>query len=323
MRIFLTGGTGFIGSGLAAALRARGDDVVALARTPQKAADLAAIGCDVVEGDLSDVDVLRGAMSGCDALIHAAAQYEVGIPETAREPMRKANVDGTRNVLDAAGAADIPRVVYVSTVNAFGDTAGAVVDETAEHHGRYVSAYDETKHQAHQIAERKIAEGLPCIIVMPSTVYGPGDHSWVATATDMFLSKKMPAIPLSKGGFGWAYIDDVVAGIVAALDRGRVGERYILSGEAKTTREFIETLAKVTGRRPPRFDLPTPLLRALIPLGPVLGPALGLGPNIRETISAGEATYLARHDKATAELGYQPRSLEQGLRDTLMAEGRL
>lgn len=323
MRVFLTGGTGFIGSALAMALRERGDDVVALVRSPGKGSDLAAAGCELVEGDLSHVGVLRDAMSGCDAVIHAAAQYEVGIPASARAGMVETNVGGTERVLDAAAGAEVPRVVYVSTANAFGDTEGKVVDESAEHHGRYVSAYDETKHRAHQVAERKIAEGLPCVIVMPSTVYGPGDHSWVATATDMFLKKKMPAIPLPDAGFSWAHRDDVVEGIIAALDRGRVGQRYVLSGERKTTREFIETLAQVTGRRAPRFDLPTPLLRAVVPFGPLIGPALGLGRNVRETISAGQATYYARHDKATAELGYQSRPLADGLRQTLAAEGRL
>jgi nucleoside-diphosphate-sugar epimerase len=322
MRVFLTGGTGFIGSALAAALRDRGDDVVALVRTPGKASGLAALGCELVEGDLGHVGALRDAMSGCDAVIHAAAQYEVGIPASARDAMVQTNVVGTQNVLDAAAAAEVPRVVYVSTAVVFGDTGGAVVDETADHSGPYLSTYDETKHRAHQIAVRKAAEGLPLVIVMPSTVYGPGDHSWVTDAIRLFLSRRLPAIPLATGAFSFVHRDDVVSGIIAALDRGRLGERYILSGERTTMRGFIETLASVTGRRAPRFDVPTPLLKTLIPLGPVLGPALGMGRNVRESIASGQATYLASHDKATAELGYQPRPLADGLRETLAAEGR-
>ena len=232
MRVFLTGATGFIGSALATALRERGDDVVALVRSPGQASDLAVQGCELVEGDLSNVGTLKRGMDGADAVIHAAAIYEVGVREDRWPDMLDTNVDGTERVLDAAAFAGVPRIVYISTVNALGNTEGAVADEQTSHHGRYVSQYDKTKHMADEVAE-----------------------------------------------LSFVYRDDVVDGILAVLDRGRIGEKYILSGENATLREFIA--------------------------------------------AAGEATYDATHGKATAELGFQPRPLAQGLRDTLLAEGRL
>ena len=324
MRVLLTGATGFIGSALARRLRDRGDDVVAYVRNPDKAKDLVAHGCDVVKGQLLDGDAVAAAAAGVDAVIHAAAVYEIGIPASERKAMFDTNVTGTQTVLDAAIGAGVRRIVYVSTVAAFGNTQGLVADEDFQHSGEYVSYYDETKHLAHVEADRRIAQGAPIVVVQPSVVYGSGDHSAIGTVVDMFLSRRLPAVALPDAGFSAAYIDDVVDGIVAALDKGRLGEHYVLSGENVTMRQFVETLAEAAGRSAPRFDVPTGVLRALAPLGPLVGKAMGLSPSLKETIAAGDGvTYWARHDKARSELGYEPRPLTAGLKDLLRAEGRL
>lgn len=324
MRILLTGGTGFIGSALARRLRDRGDDVIAYVRNPGKAQALAGLGCTVVAGELLDEQALTSAMGDADAVIHAAAVYEIGIPAGQRQAMYDANVTGTERVLDAAIAAGVRRIVYVSTVGAYGNTGGLVADEDFQHAGDYVSYYDETKHLAHVAAERRIAEGAPIVIAQPSVVYGPGDHSSIATAIDMFLKRRLPALPFAEMGLSAAYLDDVVDGLIAVLDTGRLGERYILSGENVTMRQFIETLAGVVNRPAPRFALPTGVVRAMAPLGPVIGPAMGLAPNLNELISASDGvTYWARSDKARSELGYEARPLREGLADLLKAEGRL
>src|SRR6266545_90928 len=127
MRVFVTGGTGFIGGHVVRKLRARGDDVTALVRNPEKGAELADLGCDLVVGTLADTDAIRAGMEGCDAAIHGAAVYEVGIPASAHQAMFEANVVGTENVLRAALEAKVARVVYISTVAVFGNTAGQVV----------------------------------------------------------------------------------------------------------------------------------------------------------------------------------------------------
>jgi nucleoside-diphosphate-sugar epimerase len=326
MKVFLTGATGFIGGELARQLRARGDEVTCLVRTPGKAAGLRELGCELVDGDLGDEDAIRRGMDGCDAAIHAAAVYEVGIPASARPAMREANVVGTERVLRAALDAKVPKVVYVSTVGIFGNTQGRVVDESHEHPGRdFTSCYEQTKWEAHQAARRMIAEdGLPCVIVQPGGVYGPGDTSSVGALLDQFLSGRLPLMPFPDLGICLSHVEDVAAGILLALDRGKVGEAYVLSGPATTMREAIGVVAKVSGRRPPRGTLPTFVLRALVPVGPLVGRAMGQPPNLRELISSADGvTFWASYDKAARELGYAPRGLEQGLRETLEAEGRL
>jgi nucleoside-diphosphate-sugar epimerase len=323
--VFVTGGTGFIGGEVCRQLRARGDEVACLVRTPQKGGPLAALGCEVVAGDLGDEAAIRAGIEGCDAVIHAAAVYEVGIPAAEREPMREANVGGTERVLGAALAAKIPKVVYVSTVGAFGNTHGEVVDETYVHPGKeFTSCYEQTKWEAHQVAERLIAEGLPCTIVQPGGVYGPGDTSSIGQLLNQFFAGKMPLLPFPDLGICLTHVEDIAAGILLALDQGKPGEAYVLSGPATTVREAIDTVAKLSGRKAPKHALPTPLMKMMIPIGPLVGKAMGQPPNLRELISSADGvTFWASHEKASRELGYRPRSLQQGLRAMLEAEGRL
>jgi len=324
MKVFLTGGTGFIGGEVARRLRERGDDVVALVRAPGKAEALSAIGCTLVAGSLSDVAAIRSGLDGADAAIHSAAIYEVGIPAARRPAMYETNVAGTRNVLSAALDAGTPKVVYVSTVAAFGDTRGAVVDETYEHPGRYTSYYDETKHLAHQEARRQIAAGLPCVVVQPGAVYGPRDHSVVGDMVRKVARGRLPAVAFPSMGLTAVHRDDVADGILLALDAGRPGEAYVLGGDVTTLGDIVDTAARVAGRKPPRLTMPVTLVKAVAPFGRFVGPLMGYPPNMRELISTSNGvTFWATDAKARAELGYAPRDLEDGLRDTLNAEGLL
>ena len=324
MKVFVTGGTGFIGGAVVRQLRARGDDVVALVRTPAKAAQLEELGCTLVRGDLSDERAIRAGMEGCDAVIHAAAVYEVGIPASERKSMQEANVGGTERVLGAALEAKIAKVVYVSTVGIFGNTNGQIVDESYEHQGEFLSEYEKTKWEAHQVAKRLIGEGLPCVIVQPGGVYGPGDTSSVGALLDQFLSGKMPLIPFPELGMCLSHVEDIAGGIILALDKGVVGETYIISGPVTTVREAIGVVAAETGKKPPKHAIPTGLMKALTPIGPLVGKLMGQPPNLRELISSADGvTFWASYDKAKRELGYEPRGLEQGLHDLLAAENKL
>jgi dihydroflavonol-4-reductase len=326
MRVFLTGGTGFIGGHVARKLRERGDDVRVLVRSLDKARELEAIGCELVPGDLGDGAAIADGLEGCDALIHNAAIYEVGIPASQHRAMYAANVLGTERLLRAALEAKTPKVVYVSTVGAFGNTHGEVVDETYEHPGKeFTSYYEQTKYEAHQIAKRLISEqGLPCVIVQPGGVYGPGDHSAIGQQINQFLAGRMPMIAFPELGMNMVHVEDVATGILLALDKGEPGEAYVLGGEITTMRELIATVGRVAGRKPPSRAIPTPMLKAMTPLGGLVGRIMGQPPNLRELISSADGvTFWAKHDKAIAELGYSPRGLEAGLRDTLAAEGKL
>jgi dihydroflavonol-4-reductase len=325
VKVFVTGGTGFIGGAIVRQLRARGDEVAVLARSPEKALEAIELGCEIVAGDLGDERAVHEGMRGCDAVIHAAAMYEVGIPASQRAAMHDANVGGTERVLSAALEEKIPKVVYVSTVGIFGNTNGRIVDESYEHPGEgFTSCYEETKWEAHQVAKRLTGEGLPCVIVQPGGVYGPGDTSSIGQLLNQFLAGKMPLMPFPELGICLSHVEDIAAGILLALDKGEPGETYVLSGPATTAREAIETVAGLTGRKAPKRSIPVPLMKAMIPIGPLVGRAMGQPPNLRELIaSADGVTFWASYEKAERELGYHPRGLEEGMRATLEAEGRL
>ena len=326
MKVFVTGGTGFIGGHVVRKLRERGDVVVALVRDPLKGAELASSGCELVTGTLADVAVIKRGMEGCDAVIHGAAVYEVGIPASEHRAMHEANVVGTENVLGAALDANVPKVVYVSTVAVFGNTHGKVVDESYEHPGTdFTSYYEQTKYEAHQVAKRLIADdGLPCVIMQPGGVYGPDDHSAVGKQINDFVAGRMPLLAFPDLGFNMVHVEDVADGVLLGLDRGTPGEAYVLGGQITTMRELIEATARVTGRKAPKRSMPTPMLKALTPIGPVVGKIMGQPPNLRELISSADGvTFWAKHDKALSKLDYSPRALEDGLRDTLAAEGKL
>jgi dihydroflavonol-4-reductase len=314
MRVVLTGGAGFVGGAVARRLSERGDEVVALVRDPDRAGPLKTIGATVVGDDLTDVRRLVGALGTADALIHAAGSYRIGIEPDERDAMWDANVGTTTRVLDAAASAGVPRIVYVSTVNAFGNTHGAVVDEDFRRDvdAGFVSWYDETKFRAHEVATARIARGAPIVIVMPSQVYGPGDHSAFGAQLAAAHAGKLPYRALDDVGVGLVHVDDLATGIVAALDGGTIGRSYVLSGPRTTLGEAIALAARLGGHRPPRLRIPTGVLRVLAPLGGVIGQ-----PNLAELISASSGvTYWASPARAEAELGWRARGIEAGLRDT-------
>jgi nucleoside-diphosphate-sugar epimerase len=320
----LTGATGFIGGTVAGQLRGRGDEVVCLVRSPGKAAGLKELGCELVSGDLGDRAAIGAAMEGCDGAIHAAAMYEVGIPESQHRAMYEANVVGTENVLGAAKEAGIPKIVYVSTCGAFGNTHHQIVDESYEHPGEdFTSYYEQTKVEAHRIAKRMIAEGLSCTIVQPGGVYGPGDTSQLFDLLDQFLSGKMPLIPFPDLGLCLAHVEDTAAGIVLALDKGGAGETYVLAGPPTTMRDAVGIVAAASGKRAPKHAVPTVLIKAMTPIGPMVGRMMGQPPNLRELIaSADNVTFWATNEKAVEELGFDPRGIEDGIRQTLEEDDR-
>lgn len=317
MRVFVTGGGGFVGRRVVAGLLARGDTVVAAVRDPDRASDLRTAGATMIADDLSDTARLADHLQGADAAIHIAGMYRVGIPASERAAMWDANVGTTTRILEAAEAARVPRIVYISTVNVFGNTRGAVVDETYRRDlaAGFLSWYDETKYRAHEKAEQSALAGAPVVIVMPSQVYGPGDHSGFGEQMRLANEGRLPYRALDGVGVGLVHVDDLAEGIISALDHGRVGESYVLSGPRTTLGEAVTLAAGLAGRRPPRLRLPNGLLRLMAPVGGLIGQ-----PNLREVISASDGvTYWASSAKAERELAFRPRLIETGLRDTFGA----
>ena len=318
--VVVTGATGFIGSRVARILRARGDDVVAIVRDSASAAAerLRADGAQVVAGDLGSEEALRTVMTGAAGVIHIAGDYRVGIPASERPAMYEANVDATQRLLDAAIAVGVPRIVYISTVNVFGNTHGRIPDETYHRDlaEGFVSYYDETKYLAHVAAEARIEAGAPIIIVQPGTVYGADDHSGIGAQLKAAYDGTAGFITFASTGISPTHVDDIASGIVAAFDRGRLGEAYILTATNTRLGEAMRVAARLAGRKPPRLTIPNAVLRLGSRLSPNGGAMLGVPPNLREIVSSADGvTYWGSSAKAVAELGFVPRSLEVGLRD--------
>jgi nucleoside-diphosphate-sugar epimerase len=216
----------------------------------------------------------------------------------------------------------VRRIVYVSTVNAFGNTRGRVVDESYRRDVKdgFVSYYDETKYLAHEAALERIGRGAPVIIVQPGTVYGPGDHSAIGAQLEQAYRGTLPYRAVDDVGIAPVHVDDLAAGIVAALDRGKVGEAYVLAGPTMRLADALAVAARSGGKRLPRLRIPTVLLRALAPIASRLPPGVttraGLPANIAEVVAAAAGvTYWASSARAGRELGFRARPLESGLRD--------
>ncbi len=319
MRVVVTGGAGLVGRAIIRALRERGDGVVALVRDPGRASFLAETGAELAQSDLSDVVALTEQLRGADGLVHAAGSYRIGIPRSEHGAMWDANVGTTTRILDAAEAAGTPRIVYISTVNVFGNTRGRTVDETFRRDlaDGFLSWYDETKYGAHEVAEQRIAGGAPIVIVQPSQVYGPGDRTGFGEQLELAHAGKLPYRAAADVRIGLVHAEDLAAGIVAALDRGRPGQAYVMSGPATTLGEAIAIAARLGGHATPRIGIPDGLLRVMAPLGPLIGQ-----PNLAEIVSASSGvSYLASSAKAESELGFRVRDLESGFRDVFGSAG--
>jgi dihydroflavonol-4-reductase len=320
VKVFVTGGTGFIGEHVVRLLRERGDDVVALVRTPAKADALRTLGAELVEGDLSDEDAIRRGVTGADAVLHIGAVYKVGIPKSQHAAMYDANVRGTERVLDAAIEAGVPRIVYVSTANVYGNTHGHTVDETyvRPQPPEFLSYYDETKYQAHEVALDRIAKGAPIVIAQPGGVYGPDDHSELGNMIDQSRRGKLKLRMFPKSGFNFVYVEDLAAGILLVLDKGRIGESYNLGGERATLGDLVDKAARLSRREPPHFTMPVVMMKMAIPIGPVVGKLMGFPPNLGELIKTSNGvTFWITDQKARDELGFAPRDFDTGMRQTL------
>jgi nucleoside-diphosphate-sugar epimerase len=320
VRYLLTGATGFIGGEVAKQLAKAGHKVVALVRDPSKAASLAALGAAIHKGDITDKESMRRPMTGVDGVFHMAAWYKIG--EGTLEEARTINVQGTRNLLELIRELRIPKGIYTSTVAVFSDTKGQSVTESYRHNGPWLSIYDRTKWEAHyEVALPMIEQGLPLIIVQPGLVYGPGDQSPVRASLVQYLKRKLPMVP-SKTAFSWAHVEDTACGHLLAMEKGKIGETYILAGFPHTLEEALDVARAITGIPAPRFRVSPTLMKALAALMQIAGSIIALpGAYTAEglRVSAG-STYLGDSSKARRELGFHPRPLEQGLRQTLLYE---
>ncbi len=316
MRYAITGATGFVGGVLARRLLAEGHGVVALVRTPERAADLTAAGAELVPGDLGDAEALDQLCTGVDGLFHVAGWYKLG--ERDASAGTAVNVDGTRKVLSAARCNNVPRVVYTSTLAVNSDTHGSVPDETYRYAGPFVTNYDRTKAEGHQIAAEFAAQGLAVVIVQPGLVYGPGDTAQSGQLIEQVVRGERPQVS-SGGGLCWGYVDDIATGHLLAMQKGSPGESYMLAGPRLSLADGLRQLAAIAGTKGP-IVVPAAAVRATAGVVGLLGRVVPVPPGFAaETLRSSLATYYGSPAKAQRELGWQARPLGDGFRQTIEA----
>ncbi len=316
MKVFITGGSGFIGQRIVQRLIERGDTVFALARSERSAGILSDLGATIVPGDITDVDSMRLGMRGCDVVFHVAAWYKIGAVD--QSEAEAVNVVGTRKVLRLAIELEIPKIIYTSTIAVFGDTRHQLVDETYLSGGPFLTEYDRTKWLAHyKVAMPLIQKGAPIVIVMPGMVFGRGDQS-VVTELMRWFYRGFPLLAGPETMLTYAHVDDIAEGHILAAELGRIGESYILAGPAIPLGDMVDFWGDLTGRPAPALRIPALFLK---PFAPLLDFVKGIVPLpslfSAEAVSSLGTTYMASSEKAKAELGWKTRPLQSQMLDTL------
>jgi dihydroflavonol-4-reductase len=319
MTTLVTGATGFLGSAVLRALLERGETVRALVRPHSSRRNLDGLAVEIAQGDLADRRSLSHAVRGCQAVFHVAADYRLWAAEPAE--LYRTNLDGTRALLEAAGEAGVPRIVYTSSVATLGSRPdGEPADEsTPSVLDQMVGHYKRSKFLAEQAARKLAGSGLPVVIVNPSAPIGPRDIRPTPTGR-MVLEAARGHFPASVDtGLNVVHVDDAARGHLLAFERGRIGQRYVLGGENLPLGEILAMIARLVGRRAPRLRLPPGLL---LPLAHLAESAARLSGG-KEPLLTTDGLRMARKRMyfssalAASELGFRSRPALNALRDAL------
>jgi len=320
--ILVTGATGFIGRRLTERLIARGDEVRAFARRPP--AGLSIQGGEMVLGDVADADAVGRATRGCDIVVHLAARRA----RWHRDPrvFERTNVQGTRNVLEAAARVGVRKVLIISTYLVLGPSGDRLTDE--RDFGsltRFHSEYQRTKYLADQEARRYCEQGLPVVELFPASCYGPTRRRGESPVTDVARAaasgRPVPLVGNGDHPRSLVFMGDVVQGLIAALDFAPPGQQYILGGDNTTVRQFLACVAEVAGRPVRTVPVSEGMARAAGSLVERLAPVIGVAPVTRSTFDILFADWAVSSEKAERELGYRITPLKEGLQHTLTRRG--
>ncbi len=310
MTVAITGGSGHIGANLVRALLDAGRKVRALVYEDSRA--LEGLAVERVRGDLRDAASIEQAFSGAEVVYHLAARISVAGDDGGQ--VSAINLEGTRNVLKACKRAGVRRLIHFSSIHALSPIPGdAPIDETRPlYDDPNALAYEKSKAAGEREVLAAVAAGLDAVIVNPSAVLGPYDYKPSAMGTILLdlYHRRLPA--LVDGGFDWVDVRDVVAGAMAAEERGKKGERYLLTGHWRSVRDLADTVEKVTAQKAPRFVSPMWLARFGAPFAVAFARVTGKKPLFTgEALKALRHWRDIRHDKAARELGYTSRPLEE------------
>jgi len=316
MKAFVTGATGFVGSHVARALAERGAELCLLVRSTSHTDNIADLRAEIVPGDLRDPASLKNAMTGCEFVFHVAADYRLWVPDP--EEMYRANVEGTRAIIQAALASGVHRVIYCSSVATMGFSSdGTVADENSPVSlDDMVGHYKRSKFMAEQVALEAGRSGANVVVVNPTTPIGENDLKPTPTGRIIvdFLNKKFPAYVDT--GLNLADVREVARGHLLAMEKAIPGERYILGGEDLTLKQIFDKLAALTGLPSPTAKVPHAVAIGFAMLDQFFTGTLR-GKEPRATVDAvrmGRKKMFASSAKAERELGYRIVPVEESLR---------
>jgi dihydroflavonol-4-reductase len=316
MKVFVTGATGFVGSHVARLLHERGADLRLLVRATSRTENIDALPAERVIGDLTDAASLERAMQGCEFVFHVAADYRLWTRHP--EQMYRSNVDGTRNIIAAAQRAGVRRVIYTSTVATIGFTAnGKLADEDSPVAERaMIGHYKRSKFQAEQVAIEAAKSGANVVMVNPSAPVGEQDIKPTPTGRIVldFIRRKFPAYV--ETGLNLVDVVEVARGHIAAMEKARPGERYILGGENLTLKQVLDKLAAITGIPSPTIKLPysVALLSGIVDTA-FTGILLGREPRVTlDAVRMGRKKMWVSSAKAERDLGWRIVPVDDALR---------
>jgi dihydroflavonol-4-reductase len=314
----VTGATGFVGSAVARALLRQGNRVRVLVRPSSNRRNLADLAVEVVEGAMEDPQSLARAVAGCRYVYHVAADYRLWVPDP--EPMFRANVVGTRDLMIAALEAGIERVVYTSSVATLGLVPGGSADEeTSSRAENMIGPYKRSKFEAEEVV-RDFAQnhGLPVVIVNPSTPVGPGDIKPTPTGRMILEAARGQMPAFVDTGLNIVHVDDVAEGHLAAAEKGRIGERYILGGENMSLAEILAEVSRAAGRSAPRLRIPHGVLYPVAISAELAARFTGHEPLITlDGVRMSRKKMYFSSEKASRELGYRPRPAREAIVDAV------
>lgn len=315
--VLVTGASGFIGGAVLRALNARGAHIRVLARADSPRQNILP-SCEIVEGDVTDPESVRAAMKGVRWLFHLAAAYRLWTPDPAI--VFRVNVDGAEIVMREALRAGVEKIVHTSSVATLSAPTGApCTEEDRLPAEKAIGAYKQSKILSERLVERMIEEeGLPAVIVCPSAPLGPGDVKPTPTGRIVCEAMRGAMPAYVDTGLNIAHVDDVAAGHLAALERGAIGERYILGGENLTLRDLLVAISSVTGRPGPRLKLPAAPLMPLAYANELGARLMGYEPFLhRDSLKMSRSRMFFDDRKARRELGYETRPVREAIRDTV------
>jgi len=324
MTVLVTGAAGFIGSSIVRALLSKGAAVRTLVRPSSDPGNLEGLPVERFFGDLRDRRAVDRAVRGCEAVFHVAADYRLWVPQP--KEMFANNVDGTRNVMEAAAEAGVARIVYTSSVATLGlPRAGEAADEdTPAAADDMIGPYKQSKFAAETMVRAMIAErGLPAVIVHPSTPIGPWDRRPTPTGQIIVeaASGHMPAYVDT--GLNWVHVDDVAAGHLLALERGKPGERFILGGDNLTLKEILTQIAEATGRPAPRIQVPHKVVMPIAAMAEMWGRISNREPFVTmDGVRLAKKKMFFTSARAMSRLGYRPRPAADAIIDAIDWFGR-